>query len=83
MENNKNNAPNTDGMRYMPIGMCIGIGVGMAIGAAFGNIGVGMCIGLSVGMGIGMVIDSAKQKKTVDKSESDDNNSVDGGCKNG
>ena len=30
-----------------------------------------------------MVIDSAKQKKTVDKSESDDNNSVDGGCKNG
>ncbi len=72
MENNKNNDPKPDEIRYMPIGMCIGISVGMAIGAAFGNIGVGMCIGLSVGMGIGMVIDSVQQKKTDDKSEPDD-----------
>jgi len=53
----------SDGIQYMPIGMCLGLSVGVAIGAAFHNIGIGMCLGLGIGMCLGVIIDANKNKK--------------------
>ena len=47
--------------KYLPIGMCLGIGVGTAIGAVTDNMGFWMSIGVSIGVGLGAVIDMRLQ----------------------
>lgn len=54
---------NDQQMRYLPLGMCLGISIGMAIGAAMDNIPIGMCMGMGIGMCFGSALDNFNNSK--------------------
>ena len=43
-------------VRWMPIGMCFGVGIGCAFGSFYDNIPIGLSLGISLGLCFGALI---------------------------